>query len=232
MTVSSVVVCASTAVGCGALHDAPISNAKANRPVATQAPDSAAPDRQAPADVKKSVREDVEKTASAKVSRTKKKEAEKSVGSTETKAQSAGEKDLIPVAQTSDVPAWVTVINWAQTKLGTPYLWGGNGTADQGGRFDCSGLTKAAYAQAGIELPRVAQDQYSATGVHPKESELRPGDLVFFGKRRNLHHVAIYVGRDDKGNAMMLHAPRTGTRIRFDKVHYMGDYYGATRISP
>ncbi|MCZ9348084.1 bifunctional lytic transglycosylase/C40 family peptidase, partial [Streptomyces sp. TRM76130] len=70
-------------------------------------------------------------------------------------------------------------IAYAQDKLGTPYLWGGNGTADQGGRFDCSGLTKAAYASVGITLPRVANDQYNA-GPHPSREELLPGDLVFF----------------------------------------------------
>ena len=50
---------------------------------------------------------------------------------------------------------------------------------EQGGRFDCSGLTKAAYETVGIELPRVANDQYNA-GPHPKRDELLPGDLVFF----------------------------------------------------
>lgn len=124
------------------------------------------------------------------------------------------------------LPDWVAVINWAQTRCGTPYLWGGNGTSDQGGRFDCSGLTRAAYARVGIALPRVAQDQYSASRVHPTWNQLLPGDLVFFGTRHNLHHVGIYLGR-----GQMIHAPRTGALIRFNKVHYMSDYFGATRVA-
>ncbi|MFB8777814.1 C40 family peptidase [Streptomyces broussonetiae] len=119
-------------------------------------------------------------------------------------------------------------IHYAQKKLGTPYLWGGNGTADQGGRFDCSGLTKAAYESVGIELPRVANDQYNA-GPHPSREELLPGDLVFFSDdltdSRAIRHVGIYVG-----GGYMIDAPRPGAVIRFDPVD-TPDYFGATRVT-
>ncbi|MFE0371427.1 C40 family peptidase [Streptomyces tendae] len=119
-------------------------------------------------------------------------------------------------------------IAYAQKKLGTPYLWGGNGTADQGGRFDCSGLTKAAYESVGIKLPRVANDQYNA-GPHPGRDELLPGDLVFFSddltNSRAIRHVGIYVG-----GGYMIDAPRTGAVIRFDPVD-TPDYFGATRVT-
>ncbi|MFD1663275.1 NlpC/P60 family protein [Streptomyces caeni] len=119
-------------------------------------------------------------------------------------------------------------IYFAQKKLGTPYLWGGNGTADQGGRFDCSGLTKAAYESVGITLPRVANDQYNA-GPHPKRDELLPGDLVFFSDdltdSRAIRHVGIYVG-----GGYMIDAPRTGAVIRFDPID-TSDYFGATRVT-
>ncbi|WP_437089723.1 NlpC/P60 family protein [Streptomyces sp. enrichment culture] len=119
-------------------------------------------------------------------------------------------------------------ITYAQDKLGTPYLWGGNGTADQGGRFDCSGLTKAAYESVGITLPRVANDQYNA-GPHPSRDELLPGDLVFFSddltNSRAIRHVGIYVG-----GGQMINAPYTGAVIRFDPID-TPDYFGATRVT-
>ncbi|MFI1796995.1 NlpC/P60 family protein [Streptomyces sp. NPDC020379] len=119
-------------------------------------------------------------------------------------------------------------IYYAQDKLGTPYLWGGDGTAADGGRFDCSGLTKAAYESVGITLPRVANDQWNA-GAHPKRNELLPGDLVFFAHDltdpRSIHHVGLYVG-----GGYMINAPHTGALIRFDKID-TPDYIGATRVT-
>ncbi|MFJ8230450.1 NlpC/P60 family protein [Streptomyces sp. NPDC094448] len=119
-------------------------------------------------------------------------------------------------------------INFAQQQLGTKYLWGGNGTPEQDGRFDCSGLTQAAYRTVGIELPRVANDQYNA-GPHPPRNELLPGDLVFFSddltNSRAIRHVGIYVG-----GGYMINAPRPGAVIRFDKID-TPDYFGATRVT-
>ncbi|MBB1255934.1 C40 family peptidase [Streptomyces alkaliterrae] len=117
-------------------------------------------------------------------------------------------------------------IHYAQEKLGTPYKWGGNGGPEDNGRFDCSGLTRAAYASVGIDLPRVANDQWNS-GPHPARDELMPGDLVFFSHDLNdwraIHHVGIYVG-----GGYMIDAPYTGAVIRFDSID-TPDYFGATR---
>ncbi|MEV8068241.1 bifunctional lytic transglycosylase/C40 family peptidase [Streptomyces sp. NPDC085995] len=133
-----------------------------------------------------------------------------------------------PVRRVDPSQQAAAAISYAQSKLGTPYLWGGEGTAAQGGRFDCSGLTQAAYASAGITLPRVANDQYNA-GPHPKREELLPGDLVFFSddltNSRAIRHVGIYVG-----GGYMIDAPRTGAVIRFDPID-TPDYFGATRVT-
>ncbi|MQS12905.1 transglycosylase SLT domain-containing protein [Streptomyces kaniharaensis] len=119
-------------------------------------------------------------------------------------------------------------IYFAQTKLGTPYLWGGEGLPSQDGRFDCSGLTQAAYASVGITLPRVADDQWYA-GPHPSRDQLRPGDLVFWATDlndpRSIHHVGIYVG-----GGYMINAPHTGAVIRYDKIDTR-EYIGATRVT-
>ncbi|MFF2662630.1 NlpC/P60 family protein [Kitasatospora sp. NPDC058032] len=119
-------------------------------------------------------------------------------------------------------------IYFAQTKLGTPYLWGGDGKAWQNGRFDCSGLTKAAFESVGITLPRVANDQWYA-GPHPSRDQLRPGDLVFWATDltdpRSIHHVGIYVG-----GGYMINAPHTNAVIRYDKIDTR-EYIGATRVT-
>ncbi|MFD4610984.1 NlpC/P60 family protein [Streptomyces sp. NPDC058451] len=133
-----------------------------------------------------------------------------------------------PVTRVDPSRQAAAAITYAQSKLGTRYLWGGNGTPEQGGRFDCSGLTKAAYESVGVTLPRVANDQYNA-GPHPRRDELLPGDLVFFSddltNSRAIRHVGIYVG-----GGYMIDAPRTGAVIRFDPVD-TPDYFGATRVT-
>jgi hypothetical protein len=110
----------------------------------------------------------------------------------------------------------------ALAQVGTPYLWGG---AEPGG-FDCSGLVRYAYAAAGLQLPRVAQDQYDAGPVLPPDTALVAGDLVFFGAgRRAVEHVGIYLG-----GGQMVDAPHTGALVRVEPVNLTSaEYVGATR---
>ncbi|MGW2541982.1 C40 family peptidase [Kitasatospora sp. NPDC001574] len=133
-----------------------------------------------------------------------------------------------PVAPVEVSSQSAAAIYFAQTKLGTPYQWGGEGLPSQNGRFDCSGLTQAAYASVGIKLPRVANDQWYA-GPHPSRDQLRPGDLVFWatdlGDPRSIHHVGIYVG-----GGYMINAPHTNAVIRYDKIDTR-EYIGATRVA-
>lgn len=122
----------------------------------------------------------------------------------------------------------IQAIKFAYERLGTPYLYGGTGTVADHGEFDCSGLTQAAYASAGVTLPRVAAEQWYA-GVHVPRDQLQPGDLVFFATNVNdpstIEHVGIYVG----GGAM-IDSPHTGSVIRFDAIDgFNPAYIGAVR---
>jgi cell wall-associated NlpC family hydrolase len=113
----------------------------------------------------------------------------------------------------------VAALTFAAGQLGVRYRWGGTGA----GGFDCSGLSQAAYAHAGVGLPRVAQDQYAA-GPAATGSTVRPGDLVFFGSGPSgVDHVGLYVG-----DGLMVDAPDTGAEVRVEPADWTG-LVGATR---
>ena len=117
-----------------------------------------------------------------------------------------------------------TVVSWAEQQLGKPYQYAAAGP----GTFDCSGLTMDALAQAGITVTHNANAQWQQTRAHSvAESQLAPGDLVFFagsdGTLTAPGHVGIYVG-----NGEILDAPYTGARVRFDPLASIGGYVGGT----
>ena len=100
-------------------------------------------------------------------------------------------------------PGHPEIVAIAQRYLGVPYVWGG---ASPSG-FDCSGLVMYCYAQIGIGLSHGATDQQRASTPVPL-SDLRPGDLVFFGNASFSHHVAIFVG-----GTTIIEAPHTGAVV-------------------
>ncbi|MFD8818049.1 NlpC/P60 family protein [Streptomyces sp. NPDC059627] len=99
----------------------------------------------------------------------------------------------------------------AKTRLGTPYVYGATGPSS----FDCSGLTSWAYAQAGVSIPRTSESQSTIGTRIYSTSDLQVGDLVFFFN--DLHHVGLYAG-----NGQILHAPRTGTVVRYESMSTIG----------
>lgn len=124
------------------------------------------------------------------------------------------------------------VIRRAGTQLGVPYSWGGGSLTgpsrgiDQGAGtvgFDCSGLTRFAFAGVGILLPRWSGDQYNA-GRKVPPSQARRGDLLFWGPGGS-QHEALYLG-----NGQMLEAQQTGVPIKISPVRKAGMTPYVTRI--
>jgi peptidoglycan DL-endopeptidase CwlO len=118
--------------------------------------------------------------------------------------------EMQTVANKTDISAAAArkaAVSKALSKLGTPYRWGAMGP----NAFDCSGLVKWSFAQAGKSLPRTSRAQASA-GTPVSKANLQPGDLVFFYKP--ISHVGIYIG-----NGKIVHASRKGQPV---KVSDMG----------
>ncbi|WTU05038.1 LysM peptidoglycan-binding domain-containing C40 family peptidase [Kitasatospora sp. NBC_00070] len=98
-------------------------------------------------------------------------------------------------------------INFAMSKLGQAYVYGGSSN----GGWDCSGLTQAAFRQAGISLPRVANDQADAS-TRVSLDNLQAGDLLFWsnnGSNSGVYHVALYIG---DGKYVEAANPRAGVK--------------------
>lgn len=101
----------------------------------------------------------------------------------------------------------------AISQLGVPYR---SLASEPGVAFDCSGLTIWAFAEAGVEIPRISGDQIAAAEQIDRES-VEAGDLVYYPG-----HISIYLGVD-----MMVHSPNSGGAVEVgpvsDKASRFGD---------
>ncbi len=111
----------------------------------------------------------------------------------------------IPGPVDPNSPGHPDIVSIAQRYFGVPYVWGGAGP----GGFDCSGLTMYCYAQIGIGMSHGATDQQRAS-TPVALTDLRPGDLIFFGNASFSHHVAIFVS-----GSTCIEAPHTGDVVRY-----------------
>ena len=118
-----------------------------------------------------------------------------------------------------------TIVARAKSYLGVPYVWGGT----SGSGFDCSGFVWALFQQAGIELPRMADEQFGS-GHAVRMQELQPGDIVFFSTYEpGPSHAGIYLG-----GGLFIHASSGAGEVTItplSKAYYAERYLGARRVT-
>jgi cell wall-associated NlpC family hydrolase len=120
------------------------------------------------------------------------------------------------------------IAQFAMGFRGVPYRLGG---ADPGG-FDCSGLVQYVFAQYGVSVPRVVEQQYEI-GDKVRPADIKPGDLIFFNTKRSgdgASHVAIAIGQDS-----FVHAPNSTGVVRIETLgssYWGARYIGARRVTP
>lgn len=108
----------------------------------------------------------------------------------------------------------VRALQVAAQQNGKPYRYGSVGPSS----FDCSGLIKYSFAQAGKALPRTSRDMFAATQrISP--SQKQPGDLIFMSSDGRIGHVAVYAG-----DGMMWDAPTAGRHVSKRRI-YSASYY-------
>jgi cell wall-associated NlpC family hydrolase len=107
-------------------------------------------------------------------------------------------------------------VAYAMAQVGKAYVYGAAGPS----AFDCSGLTMMAWAQAGVSLPHSSSAQMGS-GTPVSQSELQPGDLVFYYSP--VSHVGMYIG-----NGRIVNALNPGAGVDVSDVNSM-PYSGAVR---
>lgn len=103
-----------------------------------------------------------------------------------------------------------TALKFALKQIGDRYVFGADGMVT----WDCSGLTMRAFQRAGVSLPHSSRAQ-ARMGKSIPFSQKKPGDLLFFG--RPISHVGIYLG-----GGKMVHAPRSGSRVKVAPAGSLG----------
>lgn len=126
------------------------------------------------------------------------------------------------------------IISYARTYTGTPYKLGAGGPK----QFDCSHFTSHVFKHFGYTITPFSQAQFQEGREVASYSELRPGDLVFFGSRgsvRNIGHVGIVVSvNEENGSFNFIHASvsKGVTEDNSNHPYYLMRYIGARRILP
>ena len=122
----------------------------------------------------------------------------------EERASRGGDRDGTPPPPPPDGSGRGAVaLQFAQAQIGEPYVFGASGPDS----WDCSGLTMAAWGEAGVSLSHSSRSQ-AAEGTPVSRSALQPGDLIIYYS--DMHHVGIYAG-----GGQVVHAPRPGKSVEY-----------------
>jgi peptidoglycan DL-endopeptidase CwlO len=103
-------------------------------------------------------------------------------------------------------------IAFVYAQLGCPYVYGATGPCHDG--FDCSGLMQAAYASAGVQIPRDTFEDWAQL-PHVALSDIEPGDMILYDGEG---HVAMYVG-----GGYIIDSPQTGLDV--EKIPMSTSWY-------
>ncbi len=118
------------------------------------------------------------------------------------------------------------IVKFAKKYIGTKYRYGASTKTTK--RFDCSSYVKYVFKKTkGKTLPRTSRQQ-ARMGKHVAKKNLQAGDLVFFGSKRRIGHVGIYIGKNK-----FIHASSASKKVTIsslDKKYYKRKYRGARRV--
>ncbi|MFF1698228.1 C40 family peptidase [Streptomyces sp. NPDC058257] len=161
-----------------------------------------------------------EAKAKAEAAAKKKAEEERASRSTERTTLSASSSGSSADADVPPASGNVgSVISFLKAQLGDAYVMGASGP----NAWDCSSLVQAAFKQAGVDLPRVSQDQ-SVAGTPVSLSNVQVGDILYWGGAGSAYHVGVYIG-----NGQYLDAANPGKGVVVqDLSGYPAD--GAVRV--
>lgn len=136
-------------------------------------------------------------------------------GSTKASSVQAAKKASVSVSSSGSSATGSRIASYAQQFIGNPYRYGGNSLTSG---IDCSGFTQQIMAKFGYSISRTSSSQ-AGEGREVSTSNLRAGDLVFYGNGGIINHVAVYIG-----GGQVVHAsnsapyPRGG--IKISNVNY------------
>lgn len=99
------------------------------------------------------------------------------------------------VHTTTEMKKRQKIVAYAQELVGSEYLYAG--TSPKTG-FDCSGLTSYVMKEFKIKLSPASAEQ-AKQGISIPLDKVRPGDLVIFGDKNRIQHVAMVVERNKSG---------------------------------